>query len=582
MNRRTLRFRRRGQSGFSLIEAIVGTVIVALLMTGLGAGLGVLNSSSSEANLSSRLDSMTSAAGQVLKTLPYEECADEATYENAFGVRESGRPAEEQILKASSSLTPTLTVDTVNGGSGCDSEDAGYQRVSYTVAFTDSGGGIESFREAEVVKFDPSRALTVPYAEIDAPPQLETASGSAFATYSFTALGSSSEVGIADFRWHCGNENTPGAAELPIDFGPPEDPGLVLTADDSDVRCRFPASTTGTQTYEVRLEVTDTRGQTATDTIPVVVATQDVALPLPTAAASITSGNGGVFPVTTQFSSAGSGVPGGTLTYRWTFGDLSRGAANTSNQPNPSFTYDRPDTYTAQLTVTDQYGQTDQRSVNVVVTSNPGVFLPPTAVISVTDQLRYAPTIVDFDGQPSAAASANPIQSYFWNFGDGVTSTEPAPRHPFTTSGTHTVELTVTDTFNNSHTTSETVTMAEFKGPASFRVTGKRTWLPLIVSGRTSFAWTNPEKAPGETYAYQFKIDYSTFILGISCPFGNLSDLTPPPTWDVVGERSDWTWNGDFCAGSAYKGQMRIKRTGANVPTGSAWSTWTPEREWPM
>ena len=347
MNRRTLRFRRRGQSGFSLIEAIVGTVIVALLMTGLGAGLGVLNSSSSEANLSSRLDSMTSAAGQVLKTLPYEECADEATYENAFGVRESGRPAEEQILKASSSLTPTLTVDTVNGGSGCDSEDAGYQRVSYTVAFTDSGGGIESFREAEVVKFDPSRALTVPYAEIDAPPQLETASGSAFATYSFTALGSSSEVGIADFRWHCGNENTPGAAELPIDFGPPEDPGLVLTADDSDVRCRFPASTTGTQTYEVRLEVTDTRGQTATDTIPVVVATQDVALPLPTAAASITSGNGGVFPVTTQFSSAGSGVPGGTLTYRWTFGDLSRGAANTSNQPNPSFTYDRPDTYTA-------------------------------------------------------------------------------------------------------------------------------------------------------------------------------------------------------------------------------------------
>ena len=165
MNRRTLRFRRRGQSGFSLIEAIVGTVIVALLMTGLGAGLGVLNSSSSEANLSSRLDSMTSAAGQVLKTLPYEECADEATYENAFGVRESGRPAEEQILKASSSLTPTLTVDTVNGGSGCDSEDAGYQRVSYTVAFTDSGGGVESFREAEVVKFDPSRAVTGPYAD---------------------------------------------------------------------------------------------------------------------------------------------------------------------------------------------------------------------------------------------------------------------------------------------------------------------------------------------------------------------------------------------------------------------------------
>jgi hypothetical protein len=143
---------------------------------------------------------------------------------------------------------------------------------------------------------------------------------------------------------------------LTIDFGQHEDPGLVLTADDSDVRCRFPASTTGTQTYEVRLEVTDTRGQTATDTIPVVVATQDVALPLPTAAASITSGNGGVFPVTTQFSSAGSGVPGGTLTYRWTFGDLSRGAANTSNQPNPSFTYDRPDTHGA-ATVTDQYGR---------------------------------------------------------------------------------------------------------------------------------------------------------------------------------------------------------------------------------
>ena len=37
------------------------------------------------------------------------------------------------------------------------------------------------------------------------------------------------------------------------------------------------------------------------------------------------------------------------------------------------------------------------------------------------------------------------MDTYAWTFGDGNTSTEANPTHTYTTGGTYTVELTVTD-----------------------------------------------------------------------------------------------------------------------------------------
>ena len=69
----------------------------------------------------------------------------------------------------------------------------------------------------------------------------------------------------------------------------------------------------------------------------------------------------GARPLTVKFSSVGTAHPqGGTLTYRWTFGD---GA--TSTEANPTHTYTQEGNFTAILVVTDVQGRTG--TANVVV-----------------------------------------------------------------------------------------------------------------------------------------------------------------------------------------------------------------------
>ena len=82
----------------------------------------------------------------------------------------------------------------------------------------------------------------------------------------------------------------------------------------------------------------------------------------------------GTTPLTVGFSSQGSYDPDGTIaSYAWNFGD---GTA-TSNQANPSHTYNTVGSYTATLTVTDNKGATNSKSVGISVQAPPQQ--PPTA-----------------------------------------------------------------------------------------------------------------------------------------------------------------------------------------------------------
>nr|WP_275944351.1 PKD domain-containing protein [Phycicoccus endophyticus] len=49
-----------------------------------------------------------------------------------------------------------------------------------------------------------------------------------------------------------------------------------------------------------------------------------------------------------------------------------------------------------------------------------------------------------FDGSGSADSDGS-IVSYDWSFGDGATSTDPAPSHTYAADGSYEVSLTVTD-----------------------------------------------------------------------------------------------------------------------------------------
>ena len=68
----------------------------------------------------------------------------------------------------------------------------------------------------------------------------------------------------------------------------------------------------------------------------------------------------------------------------------------------------------------------------------------PTAVITAAPLSGQAPLLVDFSALLSSDINGT-IDVYAWDFGDGGSSADAEPSHTFTTEGSYTVTLTVTD-----------------------------------------------------------------------------------------------------------------------------------------
>ncbi|PLW92230.1 MAG: hypothetical protein C0592_11825 [Marinilabiliales bacterium] len=124
----------------------------------------------------------------------------------------------------------------------------------------------------------------------------------------------------------------------------------------------------------------------------------------------------------TNLSSSGTNP-----SYMWDFGD-----GNTSTQANPSHTYTMTGTYTVCLVVTDSCAA-DTICDTVSVTA----CTPPTA------SFTYVPsgTMVSFTNTSTVGGGA----SYFWDFGDGNTSSAENPVHSYSSPGTYTACLIAQD-----------------------------------------------------------------------------------------------------------------------------------------
>lgn len=66
---------------------------------------------------------------------------------------------------------------------------------------------------------------------------------------------------------------------------------------------------------------------------------------------------------------------------------------------------------------------------------------------------------VQFDGSITASTLLVPEADYHWSFGDGTSASGPAVVHAYSTGGSYTVTLTVTDRGGNTSTLSQTVTV---------------------------------------------------------------------------------------------------------------------------
>ena len=137
-------------------------------------------------------------------------------------------------------------------------------------------------------------------------------------------------------------------------------------------------------------------------------------------------------------------------TYSWSFGDGSSGSGRTT-----SHTYRGSGVYSATLTVTNDRGLSASTTQTVSVAAG----LAPTPAFAFSPSAPQVAQTVSFTGELSRAASGHSVASYAWNFGDGATASGVTTTHAFSSAGTFTVVLTVSDDVGLAGSATQAVTV---------------------------------------------------------------------------------------------------------------------------
>ncbi|NNE34804.1 MAG: PKD domain-containing protein, partial [Rhodothermales bacterium] len=237
--------------------------------------------------------------------------------------------------------------------------------------------------------------------------------------------------------------------------------------------------------YSATLTVTDDDGAFGSNAVEIVVTAPQNVPPIASFTAAPSSGTA---PLLVSLDASQSSDSDGTLvSYSWSFGDGATGSGQSG-----AHTYTSPGDYTLQLTVTDDDGASNSQSVTVTV--NEGVNEAPAANFSATPLSGNAPLLVSADASASTDADGT-IVSYAWSYGDGTTGTGQAVDHTYTSPGTYSLRLTVTDDDGavNASTVTITVVGGGNQSPsASFVATPLSGNAPLTVTGDAS-ASTDPD-----------------------------------------------------------------------------------------
>ena len=275
-------------------------------------------------------------------------------------------------------------------------------------------------------------------------------------TVIFDAYGSTDDRGIASYAWDFGDGTTASGV--------------------------MPAAHTYTSgTYFVKLTVTDYFGNVgiALETITVGEAAA------PTAVINVTPSTTGIAPFTVYFDASQSSGCCSIVSYSWNFGDTETDTGITT-----SHEYTTAGTYVVILTVTDSNGNIGYDSVTITVNEVEA----PTAVINVTPGTTgVEPFTVYFDA--SQSSSSYSIVSYSWNFGDTETDTGITTSHEYTTAGTYTVILAVTDSNANTGYDSVTITVYEAGVPSTMTLQANPT--TVTTGGGTSLITATVKDAGG-------------------------------------------------------------------------------------
>jgi len=222
-----------------------------------------------------------------------------------------------------------------------------------------------------------------------------------------------------------------------------------------------------------------------------------------------------------QFDGSGSYDLDGTIvSYDWNFGD-----GHTSTGVKPTHGYASDGIFIVTLTVEDDDGDTDTNySATVIYT-------------------HQYPPVADADG-PYEGIVGEPIQfygsatggskpySWYWNFGDGYSSSLQNPIYTYGETGVYTVVLTVTDDNDNSDDDTTTATiypenvlLADAGGPYSGFVNESVQFYGNAVGGEPPYSWYwdfengNTSALQNPTHIYD-KVGEYDVILTVTDDFG--------------------------------------------------------------
>ena len=195
-----------------------------------------------------------------------------------------------------------------------------------------------------------------------------------------------------------------------------------------------------------------------------------------------TSSGLGTAPLSVTFS--GSQSTGSLASWTLAFGDGTPPVGGTGTPPSPTaqHVYRQSGSYSVKLTVTDQTGATSRATARFQVLP-----APPTASVTASPALGFAPQAVTFDGSQSTDPD-DAIASWALDFGDGtpfVQGVGPPPQptaiHTYQVPGTapFTATLTVTDQRGLASSAPVSVTV---KPPGPPRVTTSQTGVVQTTS----------------------------------------------------------------------------------------------------
>lgn len=248
------------------------------------------------------------------------------------------------------------------------------------------------------------------------------------------------------------SQNLQGYAPLTVSFNGSQSSGVINSYEwafgtgEAQRGSELSHTYTSSGTYQAQLTVSDSNGNTASDSITVVVL--ENAAPTARITASAVTG---IAPLTVQLDASDSSDDQGVTSYQWTIQDATiNGAVN-------DYTFTEPGVYEVNLTVQDDSGLESSAVVTITVAS-PGTNIAPVADASRSSNLSGpAPLTVNFDASGSQD-ERNEITGYYWWFAaeseeiEGVSTTRT-----FDTEGLYTVALTVMDSDGATSTINVTV-----------------------------------------------------------------------------------------------------------------------------